>query len=697
MKIFKISLAFSIILLYSCKNKLDEANWNTQVLTPIAKSSLSMSDLSDDSSLVSNDDNSVSIVYSSELYSVKPLDTLINLEVPLFTREITLESLELGSQTVSDTLVLGEIMEPVLADFNPIAAALFWVTPLPTDQDFPFPIPDFEPTTIDVSDFFKEAVLTQGTLNFSLSNQLQLDITSLDIEIRNTISQTVIYSESFTNIPSGSQVQRTIDLAAQMNGQPIEGELEAEITNVSMNWASDADSTIVFQREEYVAINLGIEDVKVQSADAIFPAQNVIDTRDTVGLLGLDGIELTRALLSDGFVQVTVRSTIPSDLDMVYEIPSATDFDGDTFRFETIAEAAPIGGSVSYDSNFYFDGYYFDLTGDDGTYTNTFYNWITGSIEPTPEPIPLSLDDTLEISLQVKDMEASYVEGYMGNEVYSVGPETENIDLPISVGEGELTFENVKMTVVFENELGIPAAITLSQLTGINAESGNSSSLSPLPGVFKIDAATKVGDSIQPTTSRFEINNAADVFNIFPNQIRYALDVQLNPDGNSGYSNFAYVQNGIKVSLEIEVPLAVNANNLALSDTIDFNQNSTTNPEEIKGGILSFIVYNGFPMYVDFDLYFLDESLTVIDSLVSNDLILAAPVDDDGIVSESRRSKIDFSVPESRLSNILSSKKIVLSAVLDTESGEHYTFYEHYMLDFTLVGDFEYKVSGGGL
>ena len=699
MKLFKSLTIFCLLALFSCKNKFDEVNWNARVLTPIASSSLSMKELTQDSSIVTNSDNSISVVYESDLYAVKPLDTLINISVQPFRREITLQSLELGSQFISDTLVLGDIITPYFEEaaagtpFSPeVIEAFFWASTI--SPPWSYAIPDGEPTKIDVSTFFTSAILTEGTMEFTLVNGMQLAIQSVDVEIRNTNDQYVIYTESFGNIAPGTSRSRTIDLADQMNGNEIEGELEAHITNVVF----EATSPITPKPEDHIAFNLAISDVKVQSAEAIFPAQDVIDNRDTVGLQGLDGIELTKALLSDGFVEVNVRSTIPTELDMNYSIPSATTEGGETFNFNTVADAAPIGGSISYDSSFYFDGYWFDLTGEDGSLTNTFYNWITGSIEPTPAPIPLSLDDTLVIELAVKGMKASYIEGYVGNQVYAVGPEIQELKLPDALKEGGLTFEDVKMTIVFENSLGVPASIDISELTGINSLTSETASLSPLPNAFEIKAATKKNNVITPSISRFSIENAVNIFNIHPDQISYALDVQLNPDGNNPqFSNFAYIDSEIKVSIEIEIPLSVNAEEFVLSDTIDFLEEGITNPEEIKEGILSFIVYNGFPVDVDFDLFFLDKDLVQIDSLVSDAIVLAAEVNDDGQVIEAKRSKIDFEISDARLGNILGANKVVIEARMNTQGGSHVTFYDDYKLDFQLVGDFEYKVKGGGL
>ena len=668
--------------------------WNTQVLTPIVSSHLSMSELTNDSTVISNSDNSITVVYSSELYAVRPLDNLINLEVKPFSREITLQSLELGSQKITDTVGLEEIVAPIAAELN-IPIEVFWILPIKFDDRA---IPDLESIKIDVSDFFKSAILTEGTMEFSLDNSTQLDIISMDVEIRNTQSKTEIYSETFTNIKSMSSVTRSIDLAAQMDDKPIEGQLEANIKNITIATPQGVES-VIFTPDEYIAFNLEIANVKVSYAEAIFPAQNVLDHQDTVSLQDLDGIELTKALISNGYVKVNVRSTIPTDLDIIYKIPSALDVNDDKiFQFNTLAPAAPIVGSITYDSSFYFDGYMFNFRGEDNNLTNTFYNTITGKITPTPEPIPLSLGDTLFISLAVEAMEASYIEGYVGNQIYPVGPEIVSIELPDAFKDGGLTFEDIKMTIVFENSLGIPASISIDRLLGRNTTTGESANLSPLPSNFLIKEATQNSQGVvAPTITKFEISNAVNLFNIHPNEIEYELNMQLNPNGNNpAYKNFAHITSEIKVSLEIEVPLTVNADQFELRDTIDFLETSIDSPEEIKKGILSFIVYNGFPVDVDFDLYFLDDTEIQIDSLTSDDVILGAELNSEGIATESKRSKVDFVVTQDKLSNILSARKIVLVATMDTEGTSNVTFYDHYNIYFQLVGDFEYEVNGGG-
>src|ERR1044072_508300 len=67
------------IVLYSCRKEMEKPSWDTEILAPIAKASLSINNLLPDSILQSNADSTMKIVFEDDIYKIS-MDTLFNIQ-----------------------------------------------------------------------------------------------------------------------------------------------------------------------------------------------------------------------------------------------------------------------------------------------------------------------------------------------------------------------------------------------------------------------------------------------------------------------------------------------------------------------------------------------------------------------------------------------------------------------------------------
>ena len=85
-------------------------------------------------------------------------------------------------------------------------------------------------------------------------------------------------------------------------------------------------------------------------------------------------------------------------------------------------------------------------------------------IEDVNTPVSLSLNDTLTLEVKVENLEVDYIEGYLGQQTSSIGPQaldfSYNQDLPFE----SLNFERIDVGISFENEIGVPAQLIIKQL-----------------------------------------------------------------------------------------------------------------------------------------------------------------------------------------------------------------------------------------
>ena len=682
----------SLIFLSSCFKDLDQISWDAQIVTPIAKTSLTISDLIDDTTNIRADENKqLKLVYRQKIYSYdNPLSDLINIQIRPLIKDVTLQSLELSPQSFGSTITLGEI----------IGDNTFLQMVFPDDstvkndyKGFTFS-PKVDPFLVDISNFLESAVLTHGTLGIQLFNNLPLNFSSLDLELSNTANKTVIYTKKYS-INSGQTINDQIDLAQALNGKPIEGNLTVEIKNIQAQTPPNKDSLDIDYSDSFGAI-MQLSGLKVSEATAIFPAQNLVDARDTVGLLGMGDVELTKAKIKQGRVSAKVTSTVESDMEMEYYIPSAT-LNGNVFNFLADVPAAPPGGSYQFLEEFPYDNYIFDFTGKDGTLTNTFYNELYARIDSTGELIHLSLEDTLSMEIRVEEMTPSYVEGYFGQETLTIDPDTILIDFFSAFKAGSADFESAKMNITIENGLGIDGQLKFDQLTALNTYNGTSYNL---PGLtpFSIQEATNLGinNGFVPNVQTLSIPNPERLLNILPNKLFYKISGQLNPNGNTpAYNDFLFEGASLTAFLDVEVPLSFKANGIKLIDTVQYNDETIAAPEEITSGTLRFIVQNTFPFNAQLKAYFLSPNNTIIDSLIALEPIKSGTIINNNSPATSVETVLEFPISNTSLKHVLASNNLILEVVFNSPNMQYSKIYASNSLDIQITADFKYAAKTG--
>ncbi len=670
--------------LMACNRNLDEIEMNRNILTPLAYSSISIKDLVTDSSLVENADGSLSMIFREEAGSfglAGMLDTMVKIKP--FKQTLTLESLELMTLDITQKYTMGEMLEQANLGFTPPDGSIIPGAFLPTE------INDLPPIELDISEFLVEAVLDSGFLDLTFENQFPIKIESVQIEIRNTDDNTLVLSETFTDIDTGSTQSRTIDLAQQLNGDPIKGELTATLSQVKLE--SQDGKAVPINYEDYIALNAKIRDVKVHSATAVYPEQEVLYNADDVKLIGLDQIELTEGVMRAAGIKVEAFNTLPDTLYIDYELPRVTK-NGVPFTFAVAIPPSENGQPNKIEQYFNFDGYNVDFRGENLDTVNAFYNIVSGHIKQSEEPISLSLDDTLSIFITMETAVPEYLKGYLGNSIETFKDST-TFDLPDFLNDGQIQFEQVNANLVIENGIGATGKLTLNKMDGYNTSSGATASLSAINNSVDIPKSTDNFPSLIPTASvtTIPLQGATDMINESCNLIVYDLEAELNPNGNvPAYNNFVYYDSEMKASLEVEIPLKMSIDALMLSDTVDFKE--VNDVEGITSGTLFLLADNGFPIQLQPKLYFLDEFGNLSDSLSTDEMIEAGIVDvATGKVESITESRLAFSFDQTRIENILGARKVIIEATFDTPNQAIRALYSDYVLDLKLTAKFNYR------
>jgi hypothetical protein len=155
----------------------------------------------------------------------------------------------------------------------------------------------------------------------------------------------------------------------------------------------------------------------------------------------------------------------------------------------------------------------------------------------------------------------------------------------------------------------------------------------------------------------------------------------------------------MKVNLNVNLPLSLLANNLTLRDSFNFSLGySQKDVANIKDGVLHLILHNKFPLQADVALVACEDNWMMLDTLLSNAQLDAAPLDNNCRAVEAKKSIINVNASATVIDKLRSSAHAIMTVVFNTRSsnatcqGQYLKIYSDYNIDTKITGDFNYKV-----
>ena len=414
--------------------------------------------------------------------------------------------------------------------------------------------------------------------------------------------------------------------------------------------------------------------------------------------LAISNAQISRVDFHSGSLVLEVFSSITEAIIVKYKIPYAT-FYGVPFEIIETIPAAPTGAVLHFEKSFDISGYSLDLRGVTGLSSNILTNITTATLDPNGNAYTMTATDEFRFNVRFKDISLDYTKGYFGSNNYSFGPDTTNISIFNKITSGNFDFESIKLSLNIENGFGLDAQVAFDNITSINSKTGNTVSLiDPIIGhTINISRAVETGNSVNPvvpSTNQFDLGNSniLDLIENIPDRISYKIRIVSNPLGNiSSGNDFYYYGNYLNASLNMEIPLSLIANDLTLTDTVDFDLGE--NPNTIRSGTLNLLADNGFPFSAQIQLFMLDENMQVTDSLLFPDMIESPAMNAYYMVVHPKRSVLKVPLPEAKIPALFNTKKMLIRAKFNTSGAGHFVkIYDHYKLDLKLTGDFNYLV-----
>lgn len=437
------------------------------------------------------------------------------------------------------------------------------------------------------------------------------------------------------------------------------------------------------------------------------PGQEMFYSKQTT-LYNIGSVELTKGILQSGFLIFKVINPLPRPIDYIYKVLNIIKNGTDTLQVDTVIKAQD-----SLTKQIPLSGYSVDFTGPSHNGYNDITTTIQVNLDPNTTALIVNAGDTLvNAEVSFSNIIPSYAKGYFGTTTKTFGPE--NVAFPVfnRIISGNLNLQNVSVNLTLSNGFGVDASLVLSQLSSYNSRTNTTVNLTDnavVGSTIHVNRATPTNNPapaspVNPSVMNFSINpsnsNILAWLDNLPTSIGYALQVTTDPLGNvSGSNDFAYYGYGITSDINVTIPLSLIAGNLTLADTLAVNFAGAGNTtEHVKSGKLTIYASNGFPFSAGLQLYLLNKSNVICDSLFipTTQTIASAPVNGvTGIVTTPQNSILTISLDAAHTQELFNTQNIILYARFNMGSlpSTYMKIYSYYQLNLKLVGNFDYLVN----
>lgn len=271
--------------------------------------------------------------------------------------------------------------------------------------------------------------------------------------------------------------------------------------------------------------------------------------------------------------------------------------------------------------------------------------------------------DTLtDVQMGVVNLEFSYADGFLGTETYPVDSGRIEMDFFQDLPETGISFDDPRIVVKAQNSFGFPVRSNTRKMTAVTADG----TMIPLEneavtnGInFNYPSFEEIG-KIKYTEYILDKSNSniLDLIKARPQSIEYIIDVITNPDDAPLQTGYMTDSSIFSAQLGIEIPLKGTLTNYLGQDTFPVSFQSFKNIREMEFKV---IAENEIPLQAILQCYFLDEQLTLLDSLSTDQKILleAASVDEAGQVKSPKHTTAFLTISASQFDRLKTARALV--------------------------------------
>lgn len=391
---------------------------------------------------------------------------------------------------------------------------------------------------------------------------------------------------------------------------------------------------------------------------------------------GADPAQLTYARVKDGELRVELRSAIPRNIQVTYEIPLATK-NGYPLLFQEIIPAfQPGGDTVKIVKVFPLGQWDLDLR----TINQNFWNRLSVKLKiklpEGQEPFTITLNQfLLSVQTEIKGLKPQYARGYFGQQTIYADQQVKIHELQ-KISAEEFDMESAEIRLRLVNSLGADIRVLPISLTGKRSTTGETVAMQhAMFGVPVNLTRAQEGPNMEYPLSESrewifnaQNSNILDFITLLPDAIIPKMDVSVNPMGNiSGHRDFLFPAYPPQLHINVNIPLKFSASSVVFADTVEADMGGSDWSKHIVGGYLRLIADNGYPFEMQVTTLLLDQWEQVIDSLYSDQKIQPAPLEADGMAHNKVRTVIMYPVTANLAEKLPRTRKMFIRASMSTK------------------------------
>lgn len=427
---------------------------------------------------------------------------------------------------------------------------------------------------------------------------------------------------SLVAFPIGETTYRLDELLEEVNTEGVD--LYADSTNDNVITLLFRDSINFVTQDDFIQVdNIINTDTLALPAVTASPSPVTIPIPEqefTFTYPATNDERLDSVIYAAGLMRLDVTSTLPFEINYTFTVENTRRPDGSSVVFNGQLNngqelAPPTENLAGYSTSF-----------DRVNGENQFTVRISGNIVAPANPgLPAS---ELFFTLNYLNQDFEILFGNFGRDTVQVGQVATDISFFQELGDGGLTFESPRISLLFENEIGVPAGLDLGTIYGtkLNGATGQTDTVfleGPITRVPQPISAPEtpgnvVEDSITITGNNSRLN---DIIGISPDQLVFDLTAITN-SGAQEQQNFYRDGLELNTAIEILLPFAIQMRNLRRD--VDFDLPEDFEFDEADSLTIRIATRNQFPFFAEADLQFLDENDTVVYESTDR-LVLATP------------------------------------------------------------------------
>ena len=377
-----------------------------------------------------------------------------------------------------------------------------------------------------------------------------------------------------------------------------------------------------------------------------------------------NGVELNKAIIKSGNLKIEYLNSYAQPLKFNYNINSATLYGSQL----NVTQVIP--GNATIVKVYPLDGYTINLTGMSGNKVNTLVQTYTISTDASGVADVLQPGQGIIIRLSFIDVVPEYVQGYFGQQNLSFGPDSASLGILGNFRPTNLMLSQSSINFKIINEFGIEMSTSINSLKSIkttpaNCVTLNSGNMLQSININRASKTNNLSNPVFPWFKEININSSNSNLNPFlqniPNYLGYSVQATLNPLGNiSAGNDFAFYGRGLKVTADVDIPLALSADNFTLINYSKVDLTQLNKLKDVNTCEINLQAINNYPFSAQIQGYVLNDQNQIIDSLFipGQNTIASANTDINNNVTNSVASKISVVLHADKINNLTKCKQI---------------------------------------